>query len=235
MQNHIKHSKVGKSCPWDEPALASLGATVWRAGLLECLTVSDWRQIQARIRKAKTSSEPAAQLAKLFERTRDAMAAFELAAVEERAGNSAEAIRWYTTAAQRFRRADWKTKAHDGLTRLGAAIPETPSPDAAPALPQEAAEPVLSSSTFTFVARVETSDATEAKPWRPPMSFFAESWTKRDPRHQRNRPQLWNPPLPPLKAPRETPATSPRTPRRPRTPQRESACRIHASGSPYDK
>jgi hypothetical protein len=140
--------------------------------LLECSTVSDWRQIQARIRKAKTSSEPAAQLAKLFERTRDAMAAFELAAVEERAGNSAEAIRWYTTAAQRFRRADWKTKAHDGLTRLGAAIPETPSPDPAQALPQEAAEQVTSSSTFTFVARVETSDATEAEPAASPDEFF---------------------------------------------------------------
>jgi hypothetical protein len=132
--------------------------------------VSDWRQIQARIRKAKTSSEPAVQLAKLFERTRDAMAAFELAGVEERAGNSAEAIRWYTVAAQRFRRADWKTKAHDGLTRLGAAIPEAATPDASPALSQETPEPTFSSSAFALEVRVEPADS--AEPLASPDEFF---------------------------------------------------------------
>ena len=121
--------------------------------------MSDWRQIQARIRKAKTSSEPAAQLAKLFERTRDAMAAFELAGVEERAGNSAEAIRWYTVAAQRFRRADWKTKAHDGLTRLGAAIPETASPAVVQAQSQEAATPSAPPTSFAFEALVESAES----------------------------------------------------------------------------
>ncbi len=69
------------------------------------------------------------------------MVAFELAGVEERAGNQAEAIRWYTVAAQRFRRADWKTKAHDGLTRLGAAIPEAPSTDVVQTPAQEGLEP----------------------------------------------------------------------------------------------
>ena len=93
--------------------------------------MADWRQIQARIRKAKASSDPPAQLAELYERTRDAMVAFELAAWHEKAGNAAETVQWYTTAAQRFRRAQWRTKAEEALTRLGAPIPE-PGPAAAP-------------------------------------------------------------------------------------------------------
>lgn len=86
--------------------------------------MADWRQIQARIRKAKTSSDPPAQLAELYERTRDAMVAFELAQWHEKAGNAGETVQWYTTAAQRFRRAQWRTKAEEALTRLGAPIPE---------------------------------------------------------------------------------------------------------------
>jgi hypothetical protein len=92
--------------------------------------MADWRQIQARIRKAKTSSDPPAQLAELFERTHDAMVAFELAQWHEKAGNAGETVQWYTTAAQRFRRAQWRTKAVEALTRLGAPIPE-PAGDAA--------------------------------------------------------------------------------------------------------
>jgi hypothetical protein len=89
--------------------------------------MADWRQIQARIRKAKTSSDSAAQLTELYERTRDAMVAFELAVVQEKAGDSADAVRWYTTAAERFRRPQWRTKAEEALTRLGAPIPERAS------------------------------------------------------------------------------------------------------------
>jgi hypothetical protein len=86
--------------------------------------MADWRQIQARIRKAKTSSDPPAQLAELYERTRDGMVAFELAQWHEKAGNASETVQWYTAAAQRFRRAQWRTKAEEALTRLGAPIPE---------------------------------------------------------------------------------------------------------------
>src|ERR1700679_3865382 len=89
--------------------------------------MADWRQIQARIRKAKTSSDAPAQLAELYERTRDAMVAFELAAWQEKAGDHGEAARWYTSAAQRFRRAQWRTKAQEALTRLGAPIPAATS------------------------------------------------------------------------------------------------------------
>ena len=83
--------------------------------------MTDWRQIQARIRKARNSSDPVAQLSDLYEHTRDAMVAFELARFQEKAGQNAEAARWYTAAAERFRRAQWKTKAQEALARLGAA------------------------------------------------------------------------------------------------------------------
>ena len=83
--------------------------------------MTDLRQIQARIRKARNSSDPVAQLSDLYEHTRDAMVAFELARFQEKAGQNAEAARWYTAAAERFRRAQWKTKAQEALARLGAA------------------------------------------------------------------------------------------------------------------
>jgi len=51
------------------------------------------------------------------------MVAFELARYFEANGNNADAGRWYLTAAQRFRRADWKTKAQESATRLGATEP----------------------------------------------------------------------------------------------------------------
>jgi hypothetical protein len=89
--------------------------------------VSDWRQIQARIRKARTSADPSGQLAALYERTRDAMVAFELAQIHEKTGEHSEAARWYTAAAERFRRAQWKQKAEEALTRLGAPIPVAPA------------------------------------------------------------------------------------------------------------
>ena len=85
--------------------------------------MADWRQIQARIRKAKTSSDAQAKLAELYQRTRDAMVAWELGTLEEKAEHKDEAGNWYTIAAQRFRRADWKKKAEEALTRLGLELP----------------------------------------------------------------------------------------------------------------
>ncbi|HKV05232.1 MAG TPA: hypothetical protein VJO53_09020 [Candidatus Acidoferrales bacterium] len=85
--------------------------------------MADWRQIQARIRKAKNSPDAQAKLFELFQRTRDAMVAWELGAIEEKAEHKDEAGNWYTIAAQRFRRADWKKKAEDALTRLGLELP----------------------------------------------------------------------------------------------------------------
>jgi hypothetical protein len=121
--------------------------------------MADWRQIQARIRKAKSSSDPPAQLAELYERTRDAMVAFELAVWQEKAGDNAEAVRWYTTAAQRFRRAQWRTKSEEALTRLGAPIP--------PALTETAAGASSSASlesSETVSAAITTSEARDGQP-----------------------------------------------------------------------
>jgi hypothetical protein len=111
--------------------------------------MADWRQIQARIRKAKASTDAAAKLAELYEQTRDAMVAFELARWQEKAGEHAEAARWYTAAAERFRRSQWKTKAQAALARLRAPSPaggetsqgaETPPDSSSPETPSSAGD-----------------------------------------------------------------------------------------------
>ena len=52
------------------------------------------------------------------------MVAFELAKYFECSGQNEEAAKWYSTAAQRFRRAEWKTKAQEAAVRLGGAASE---------------------------------------------------------------------------------------------------------------
>jgi hypothetical protein len=94
--------------------------------------MADWRQIQARIRKAKNSADAQTKLSELYQRTHDAMVAWELGAVAEKAERNEDAVKWYTIAAERFRRADWKKKAEEALARLGAPIPVAgakPSPE----------------------------------------------------------------------------------------------------------
>jgi hypothetical protein len=85
--------------------------------------MANWRQVQARIRKAKNAPDAVQKLTELFEKTRDGMVAFELATLQEKQGNSDEAVRWLTSAAEHFRRSDWKNKVAEALTRLGAAVP----------------------------------------------------------------------------------------------------------------
>ena len=89
--------------------------------------MADWKQITARIRRARTSKDPAGQLSNLYQKTRDAMVAFELAKFFETSGQSADAAKWYSTAAERFRRADWRTKAQEAATRLGTLPSEMPA------------------------------------------------------------------------------------------------------------
>jgi hypothetical protein len=84
--------------------------------------MADWKQITARIRRARTGKDPVGQLSSLYEKTRDAMVAFELARYFETAGQNPEAAKWYLAAAERFRRADWKTKAQEAAVRLGAEV-----------------------------------------------------------------------------------------------------------------
>ncbi len=102
--------------------------------------MADWKQITARIRRARTGKDPATQLSNLFQKTRDAMVAFELAKFFETAGQSGEAAKWYSTAAERFRRADWKTKAQEAAARLGGQAPAQP---AAPSDDLSVVAPVL--------------------------------------------------------------------------------------------
>jgi hypothetical protein len=128
--------------------------------------MADWKQITARIRRARTGKDPAGQLSNLFAKTRDAMVAFELARYLESTGNSGDAGRWYLTAAERFRRADWKTKAQESATRLGATEPaEVPAIQPKPVKTQ----PVEESQPATEVA------APEAQPESEPEAVSAET------------------------------------------------------------
>jgi len=134
--------------------------------LLQYFDMADWRQIQARIRKAKNSPEALAKLSELYQRTRDAMVAWELGVVEEKAGHNDEAGKWYTIAAQRFRRADWKKKAEEALTRLGIELPAASAETSTPAQISFASE---GPSEDRAQAR-EESEATEAPdPYNVPL------------------------------------------------------------------
>jgi hypothetical protein len=81
--------------------------------------MADWKQITARIRRARSGKDPLGQLANLYEKTSDAMVAFELAKLFESSGQNSDAAKWYSTAAAKFRRAEWKTKAQEAAVRLG--------------------------------------------------------------------------------------------------------------------
>jgi hypothetical protein len=70
------------------------------------------------------------------------MVAFELAQLYEKAGTAPEAVRWFTTAVERFRRPQWKLKAEEGLVRLGAPIPVTPVAIPGVAVSETTADPV---------------------------------------------------------------------------------------------
>ncbi|MGC1107410.1 MAG: hypothetical protein WA876_12810 [Candidatus Acidiferrales bacterium] len=127
--------------------------------------MANWRQIQGRIRRARTSADPAGKLNELFQKTRDAMVAFEAGALEEKSGRSDEAVRWYTIAAQRFRRTDWRQKAAEALTRLGAPVPEEMSPAArASQASGEDGENAAGVAADTTPFNVESADAGEAAP-----------------------------------------------------------------------
>ena len=86
--------------------------------------MADWKQITARIRRARAGKDPLGQLANLYQKTSDAMVAFELAKLFESSGQNSDAARWYSTAAAKFRRAEWKTKAQEAAVRLGGSSPE---------------------------------------------------------------------------------------------------------------
>ena len=134
--------------------------------------MADWRQIQARIRKAKASADAAAKLSELYEHTRDAMVAFELARWQEKAGEHAEAARWYTAAAERFRRSQWKSKAEAALARLRAPTPSAAGPleqsDASKSAPEGASSASASEASpgardAEFQSRPNSPDSAQAQ------------------------------------------------------------------------
>lgn len=126
--------------------------------------MADWRQIQARIRKAKASTDAAAKLAELYEQTRDAMVAFELARWQEKAGEHGEAARWYTAAAERFRRSQWKTKAQAALARLRAPSPTGgETSQGAEAAPPSSGEDSPSGDTLSAETASSSGDLSETQ------------------------------------------------------------------------
>jgi hypothetical protein len=100
----------------------------WRAASTARTLMADWKQITARIRRARGSRDPAGQLLLLYEKTNDAMVAFELGRHFEIAKDSAQALQWYLTSANKFRRGDWKTKAREAVVRMGGELPPDSDP-----------------------------------------------------------------------------------------------------------
>jgi hypothetical protein len=158
--------------------------------------MADWRQIQARIRKARTGPDAPAKLTALYERTRDAMVAFELAKAHEQSGDTATALEWYQASADRFRRSDWRARAEEAITRLGG----TPAPReeaemrafpaAAPAARAEEAsaarEPAGEDSAETE-APAEEVGAVEAAPASDAQTAGSRKRTRRGRRGGRRR------------------------------------------------
>jgi hypothetical protein len=101
--------------------------------------MADWKQITARIRRARGSRDPAGQLVLLYEKTNDAMVAFELGRHFEITKDNEKALQWYLTAAAKFRRGEWKTKARDSVLRLGGELPPDSDSGAEPSSPPAAA------------------------------------------------------------------------------------------------
>jgi hypothetical protein len=107
--------------------------------LLQCDdNMADWKQITARIRRARGSKDPAGQLTVLYEKTKDAMVAFELGRHFEIVRDPAQALQWYQSAYSRFRRGEWKTKSSEAILRLGGELPVEPTPKAASSEPSGA-------------------------------------------------------------------------------------------------
>lgn len=116
------------------------------------------------------------------------MVAFELARYFESNGKSEDAGKWYVTAAERFRRADWKTKAQESATRLGATVAaEIPAPTAAADLSEVAvSEAAVSSLSPEPIAQETPAPAAEVPQGQAPQEARA---TERAPakRHRRGR------------------------------------------------
>jgi len=151
--------------------------------------MADWKQITARIRRARTGKDPAGQLSNLYEKTRDAMVAFELARYFETSGQNAEAAKWYLDAANRFRRADWKTKAQEAAIRLGAELSPVDASRSSDdfqmtPLPASASEP-LPSDAECVAAPEPSSSLAESEPGDTSAKLAGESSQSPDRKRRR--------------------------------------------------
>jgi hypothetical protein len=97
--------------------------------------MADWRHIQTRIRKARAAADAPAVLADLFAKTQDGMVAFELGRFHQKAEQKDEAVRWYQTAHEKFRRETWRKKAAESLRSLGVDVAEIVEPAASGSAP----------------------------------------------------------------------------------------------------
>ena len=154
--------------------------------------MADWKQITARIRRARGSKDPAGQLTLLFEKTKDAMVAFELGRHFEVVRNPAQALEWYQNAYSRFRRGDWKTKCSEAVTRLGGELPvdlaqkpsnESPAASVAPAV--TAPEPALPFEQNAQALESLVAVGSENPPSKSPSTAATEAEKKRRRRGRR--------------------------------------------------
>src|SRR5215510_12862318 len=160
--------------------------------LLQCDDImADWKQITARIRRARGSKDPAGQLALLYEKTKDAMVAFELGRHFEIVRDPAQALQWYQSAYARFRRGDWKTKSSEAIARLGGEVPEE-LPKAAVDTPVPAAVPVVTvpEPALPFEQNAESFESmvavgTETPPVQSPVTAVTAEDKKRRRRGRR--------------------------------------------------
>jgi hypothetical protein len=148
--------------------------------------MANWKQIQARIRKARTGGDAIPKMTALYERTRDAMVAFELAKLYEQAAQRDNAVEWYSMAWQRFQREQWRAKSAEALARLGAPLPEgMAAQSGADSAAQEAVQPARITATEPEPAEAETPQP-EAQP-QPPESAAPRKKSRRGRRGGRRR------------------------------------------------
>ena len=124
------------------------------------------------------------------------MVAFELAQIHEKAGANSDAVRWFTSAAERFRRAQWKQKAEEALTRLGApipaALPPTMAATSASETTQEPAarmEPIIAEFSESQVSETsgEINGEHQESVFEPQAATAATSTPGADAGHRRKR------------------------------------------------
>ena len=154
--------------------------------------MADWKQITARIRRARGSKDPAGQLTLLFEKTKDAMVAFELGRHFEIVRNPAQALEWYQNSYSRFRRGDWKTKCGEAIARLGGELPvdlaQKPGGDAsvAPITPAVTApEPALPFEQNAAAFESLVAVGSENPPPETPLTAATDAEKKRRRRGRR--------------------------------------------------